>query len=148
MKVILQTDVPNLGKVGEIVNVANGYARNFLFPKKLALAATEKREKEYAHIQAVVEAKKAKMRKDKEQVAEQLNGKTLGFIRKAGEDDKLFGSVTNSDIAEELAKENYTIDKRDIELEDAVKVLGQHKAIVKLGEGIHAELKINVEREQ
>tara|TARA_B100001248_G_C27398872_1_gene468105 strand:- start:3925 stop:4383 length:459 start_codon:yes stop_codon:yes gene_type:complete len=147
MKVILQSDVRNLGKVGEIVRVASGYARNYLFPRKLAAAATEKREKEFKHLQHLAEKRKAKVMEGRKELAEKLEGLTLTFTRKAGGEDKLFGSVTNGDISDKLFSEGYSVDKKDIELDDAIKMLGQHQAIVKLGEGLKAELKINVERE-
>jgi large subunit ribosomal protein L9 len=147
MKVILQSDVRNLGKVGDVVKVAAGYARNFLFPRKLAQAATEKREKEFNHLKAVAAKKMLKVKDDRKVLATKLSGMTLTFTKVAGEGDKLFGSVTNSDISEVLFQQGISVDKRDIQVPDAIKMLGQHQAIVKLGEGIEAELKINVERQ-
>lgn len=146
MKVILQKDVKDLGKVGELVNVANGYARNFLFPRKMAVEATEKREKEYKHLQKVAEVKKKKAVAERKQVIEKLSGLTLTFKREAGETEKIFGSVTTLDLSNELEKQGHMIDKRDIEIEDAIKMLGQHKAMVNLGEGLSAELTVVVER--
>jgi len=146
MKVILQKDVKDLGKVGELVNVANGYARNFLFPRKMAVEATEKREKEYKHLQKVAEVKKKKAVAERKQVIDKLGGLTLTFKREAGETEKIFGSVTTLDLSNELEKQGHMIDKRDIEIEDAIKMLGQHKATVNLGEGLSAELTIVVER--
>lgn len=147
MKVILQSDVRNLGKVGEIVKVASGYARNYLFPRNLAMAATEKREKEFKHIQALAESRKSKVLEERKTLAEKLEGTTLTFVRKAGGEDKLFGSVTNGDVSDQLFNEGFSVDKKDIEIDEQIKVLGQHKAVVRLGEGLKAELKINVERE-
>lgn len=147
MKVILQSDVKNIGKVGEIINVSDGYARNFLFPNKLAMQATEKRQKEFAHYQKIAEAKKVKLLADKKSLVEKLAELTLSFQRKAGDEDKIFGSVTNADIAQVLEKHGHDVDKRDINVEEAIKVLGQHRASVKLGDGLEAVLKINVERE-
>lgn len=148
MKVILQSDIRNLGKVGDIVKVASGYARNYLFPKNLALAATEKKEKEFNHLKNLIEKKKAKAHGDREELAKKLEGLTLTFVKKAGEEDKLFGSVTNADISDALYAQNYSVDKRDIDIQDGIKSLGQHKAVVSLGEGIKADLKISVEREE
>lgn len=145
MKVILQENVKNLGKVGEVVRVAAGYARNFLFPRKLAVAATERREKEFLHFQKVAEAKKAKQAQELKKLVAVIEGLTLNFKIKAGENDKLFGAVTNADVSAELVRLGYEIEKRDVEMEH-IKVLGQHKAIVKLGAGLEAKLKISVER--
>lgn len=147
MKVILQNDVRDLGKVGDLVNVATGYARNFLFPRQLAAPATTKRMKEMEHYQKIAESKKAKVHAEKEELAKALNGVTVDFKRSAGEEDKLFGSVTTSEIAEVLKVKGFVIDKRDLSVEEAIKVLGQHKAVYKIGEGLQAEIKVNVERE-
>lgn len=147
MKVILQNDVRDLGKVGEIVNVATGYARNYLFPRQLAAPATSKRVKEVEHYQKVAEAKKAKVKAAQEELIKQIDGTTVDFKRSAGDEDKLFGSVTTTDIADALKAKGFSIDKRDLSTEDAIKVLGQHKATYRLSEGLVAEIKVNVERE-
>ena len=146
MKVILQKDVKDLGKVGDLVNVSAGYARNFLFPKSLAAEATEKRAKEVEHLQRVAEAKKKKVVEERKALIEKLSGVNLTFARSAGDTDKLFGSITNIDISNELEKQGFSIDRRDIQIEP-IKMLGQHKAVVKLGEGLEAELTVTVERE-
>jgi large subunit ribosomal protein L9 len=146
MKVILQKDVKNLGKVGDMVNVKDGYARNFLFPRKLASEATEKRQKEWQHLQKVAEVRKKKAMSDREQLVAKLKGQTLTFKHEAGASDKLFGSVTTLDISNELEKLGYSVDRRDIHLEEPIKVLGQHKAHVRLGDKVEAELTIVVER--
>lgn len=148
MKVLLQQDVKNLGKVGELVNVKTGFARNYLFPRLLAVEATEKRVKEFAHLKLVAEAKKKKATAERQEVVKKLSGVSLTFKMPAGETDKLFGSVTNTDVSNELEKHGYSIDRRDIHLEDSIKVLGSHKAIVRLGEGLEAEIAISVERLQ
>ena len=146
MKVILQKDVKDLGKVGDLIKVADGYARNFLFPRKLAMEATERREKEYKHLQKVAEIKRKKAEAERRELIEKVNGRTLTFTKEAGESEKLFGSVTTSDISKELESQGFSVDKRDITLEEPIKVLGQHKATVKLGEGLEAELIIVVEK--
>jgi large subunit ribosomal protein L9 len=146
MKVILQKDVKNLGKVGELVNVKNGYARNFLFPRQLAQEASEGRVKEFAHLKAIAETKKKKAAGERLELIKKLQGVNVVIKVSAGESDKLFGTVTNNDISNELEKHGYSIDRRDIHLEEPIKVLGQHKANVKLGEGAEAELTISVER--
>ncbi len=147
MKVILQKDVKNLGKVGDLVNVAVGYARNFLFPRKLASEATEKRVHEFEHLKKVAEIKKKKAVAERAEVVKKLTGVSLIFKSGAGDTDKLFGSITNVDISNELEKQGYSIDRRDIHIEEPIKMLGQHKATVKLGDGLEADLKISVERQ-
>lgn len=146
MRVILNQDVKDLGKVGEMVQVKPGYARNFLFPRKLASEATEKRVKEFNHLQKVAEFKRAKAVEGRKSVIEKLQGITLQFVVEASEDEKLFGSVGALDISRKLEEEGFQIDKRDIQLEEPFKVLGQHKAAVVLGEGLEAELTIAIER--
>lgn len=146
MKVIMQKDVRNVGKVGDMVNVKDGFARNYLFPRKLAVEATEKRMKEWQHLQKVADVRKKKAVAERQEVIQKLQGVTLTFKSEAGAGDKLFGSITAMDISDELDKFGFSIDKRDIHLDDHIKVLGQHKAQVKLGEGVVADLTIVVER--
>ena len=146
MKVILKSDVKNVGKVGDLVSVSEGYARNFLFPRKLAILATEKREKEMAHLKKMADAKRKKAFSEKKGVLEKLASLTVTFRVAAGENDKLFGAITNSDISNELSKAGHEIDRRDIVIEDPIKLLGQHKATVRLGEGLQTEIRIAVER--
>lgn len=147
MKVILQQDVKDLGKVGELVNVKQGYARNFLFPRKLALVATEEKVTEWKHLQKVAEIKKKKALAGRKEVIGKMQGITLNFkLEAAADSEKLFGSVTNADISKELEKHGYQISRRDIHLEEPIRQLGQHKAQVKMGEGLEAELTIVVEK--
>lgn len=146
MKVILQKDVKSLGKVGELVSVASGYARNFLFPRKLAVEATEKRVNEYEHLKRVAEIQKKKAIADREALLAKLKGVSVNFKAAAGDADKLFGTITTTEISRELEKLGYSIDRRDIHLEDHIKVLGQHKATIKLGEGLLGEIQVVVER--
>ena len=146
MKVILQKDVKNLGKVGELVNVASGYARNFLFPRLLAAEATEKRMAEFEHLKRSAEAKMKKANAERQGVIAKLKGVNVVIKATAGEADKLFGSVTNNDISNELEKHGYSIDRRDIVLEEPIRVLGSHKAIVILGEGLETTISVVVER--
>lgn len=147
MKVILNKDVKDLGKVGEVVNVAQGYARNYLFPRKLAAEATQKREQQWNHLKKVAEIRQKKAVADRKVTIEKINGMTLTFKRAASEEEKLFGSVTVLDIAQELENQGFLVDRRDIVLEHPVKILGQHKASVQLGEGLVAELILAVEKE-
>ncbi|MGZ3768422.1 MAG: 50S ribosomal protein L9 [Bdellovibrio sp.] len=146
MKVILQKDVKDVGKVGELVNVSEGFARNFLFPRKLAAEATEKRVKEYDHLKRVAEAKKKKALAERQEILNKINGATVMFKLPAGETDKLFGTVTTADISKELQKMGHSVDRRDIHLEEPIKILGQHKAVVRFAEGMEAKIQISVER--
>jgi len=146
MKVILQKDVKDVGRVGELVNVSEGFARNFLFPRKLAAEATEKRVKEYEHLKRVAEAKKKKALAERQALLSKINGSTVSFKLPAGETDKLFGTVTTTDISKELQKMGHSVDRRDIHLEEPIKILGQHKATVRYSEGLEAKIQISVER--
>lgn len=146
MKVILTQDVKDVGKVGDLVNVSEGFARNFLFPRKMAAEATEKRVKEWNHLKSVAEAKKKKAQSERKAILDKINGITLKFKMAAGETDKLFGTVTTTEISKELQKVGFSVDKRDIHLEEPIKILGQHKAAVKYGEGLEASIMISVER--
>lgn len=147
MKVILQKDVKNLGKVGDLVNVKQGYARNFLFPRQLAMVATEDRIGEWTHLKKVAEIKKKKALTGRKEVINKMQGLTLNFkLEAAADSEKLFGSVTTMEISKQLETHGYDIDKRDIHLEEQIKVLGQHKAFVRMGDGLEAELTIVVEK--
>jgi large subunit ribosomal protein L9 len=146
MKVILQKDVKDLGKVGDMINVKPGYARNFLFPRMLAAEATDKRVKEFAHLKKIAEVRKKKAVVERQALVQKIAGTTVTFKLTAGENDKLFGSITNTDISRELEKSGFLVDRRDIYLEEHIKMLGQYKANVKMGEGVEAELTVVVER--
>ncbi len=146
MKMILKENVQNLGQTGDFVTVANGYARNFLLPKKLAVEATKRRIKEFEHWKRVAESRKKKERERKKSIMNQLADLQIVFRLHAGEGDKLFGSVTNKHISDELEKQGHTINKRDIFLSEPIKVLGQHKAVVKLDTKMEQEIIITVER--
>lgn len=142
MKVILVEDVKALGKSGDQVNVADGYARNFLVPKKLALVASPANQRVYENEAKARVKKHEKERADAKALADKISALSLTIARQAGEDDKLFGSVTNADIAEALGKEGYKIDKRDIELADHLKALGIFEVPVKLHTEVTAMVKV------
>ena len=146
MKVILQKDVKDLGKVGDLVSVSEGFARNLLFPRKLALEATEKRVNEYNHLQRVAESKKKKAVAERQEMLNKIKGATVGFKLNAGENDKLFGTVTTTDISKSLEKLGFSVDRKDIHLEEQIKVLGTHKATIRLGEGLETSIQVAVER--
>ena len=146
MKVILSEDVKNLGHMGEVVNVSDGYARNFLFPKKFAVEANTKNLKEFEHNKKIIAERAAKIKESFKSVAEKLASVTLTIKAKTGEDDKLFGSVTNMNVAEALALEGFEIDKKKIVMEP-IKKLGEYSATIKLHTDLSAEVKINVVQE-
>ncbi len=146
MKVILQKDVKDLGKVGDLVNVSEGFARNLLFPRKLALEATEKRVNEYNHLKRVAESKKKKALADRQALLNKIKGTTVAFKLNAGDNDKLFGTVTTSDISKALDKLGFAVDRKDIHLEEPIKVLGTHKATIKYAEGLETQIQVAVER--
>jgi large subunit ribosomal protein L9 len=146
MKVILQKDVKDLGKVGDLVSVSEGFARNLLFPRKLALEATEKRVNEYNHLKRVAESKKKKAMSERQELLNKIKGTTVNFKLNAGENDKLFGTVTTSDISKALDKLGFSVDRKDIHLEEPIKVLGTHKATVRYAEGLEAQIQVAVER--
>jgi large subunit ribosomal protein L9 len=146
MKVILQKDVKNLGKVGELVNVTPGFARNYLFPRLLAAEATEKRVKEFEHLKKVADVKKKKAVAERQELLKKLSGVSLVLKGSAGENDKLFGAVTTNDLSNALEEKGFSVDRRDIHLEEPIRMLGQHKATIKMGEGLEAEISVSVER--
>lgn len=146
MKVILQKDVKEVGKIGELVNVSQGFARNFLFPRKLAVEATEKKVKEWEHLKRVAEVQKKKAIAERQELLKKITGVTVKFKLAAGENDKLFGTVTTTDISKELEKFGFSVDRKDIHLDEHIKHLGQHKAQIRMGEGLEATISIAVER--
>ncbi|HPH68188.1 MAG TPA: 50S ribosomal protein L9 [Kofleriaceae bacterium] len=141
MQIILIQDVENLGKAGELVKVRNGYGRNYLVPRGYAVSATVRNQNQLEHNKKVIELRVAKERAVATELAGKINGITLQFERNVGEDQKLFGSVTSRDIAEQLKKANIEIDHRWVNLDQAVKALGKYETVVKLGNGVNANLK-------
>jgi len=141
MQLILTQDVPNLGKAGELVSVRPGYGRNFLVPRGYAVTATVTNKNRLDHEKAVIERKVAKERATANDIATRINGMTLQFERQVGEDEKLFGSVTSRDIAEQLKKANVDLDHRWIQLDAPVKALGKYEVPVRLAAGVVAQLK-------
>ncbi len=146
MKVILQKDVKDIGKVGDIVKVSEGFARNFLFPRKLALIATEGKVKQWEHTKKVIEAKKKAALAERQAIVGKVNGLAVVLKSAAGESDKLFGSITTTDISKALGALGHQIDRKDIHIDEHIKVLGNHKATIKFGEGLSAAIQVVVER--
>jgi len=148
MEIILQEDVDKLGNRGDVVTVAEGYARNFLLPKKLALPASGGNLKRLQKIRATLEKKTASERDAAQRQADALNLVTITLIRKAGEQDHLFGSVNAADIADALAKQGHEVDRRRIQLNEAIKTLGEFQVPVKLHRDVTAQVKVIVQREE
>jgi large subunit ribosomal protein L9 len=144
MEVILREDVKTLGKAGALVRVKPGYARNFLLPHGLAYEATEGNKKRLAAESKAREAKAATGRSEAAAVAARLAEVTITIHAKAGEGDRLFGSITSQDIADELAKAGHEVDKRKIELDHPIKQLGEHTVPVRLHAEVHAAVRVMV----
>nr|HEX4318216.1 50S ribosomal protein L9 [Kofleriaceae bacterium] len=141
MQIILTQDVDNLGKAGELVSVRPGYGRNYLVPRGLAVSATITNKTRLEHERVLIEKRVAKERATATEVAGRINLMTLQFERMVGEDEKLFGSVTNRDIADQLKRAGVDIDHRTIALDQPVKALGKYEVPVKLAAGVVATLK-------
>jgi large subunit ribosomal protein L9 len=147
MEVILREDIAKLGNRGEILKVADGYARNFLFPKRLAVAATEGNKKIIEQERQAHLRREARETGEAQDLAKLLAGITVAISQKAGEQEQLFGSVTAGDIAHALEKQNFTIDRRKIHLDEPIKQLGAHKVQVRLHRDVTVEIEVNVLRE-
>lgn len=147
MKVILQKDIPNLGDAGDVKEVADGYARNFLLPKKLVIQYNESSERAIRHQKKLINFKKDKRRSQSEKMAESVANMEIKIIAQVGEEDKLFGSVTSMDIAKHLAEKGYLVDKRKIQLDEPIKKKGEYEVPVKLDEGVTATIKVIVDKE-
>lgn len=144
MKVILQKDIPNLGDAGDVKEVADGYARNYLLPKNLVLLANDSSKRAMDHQKKMIKIKKDKRRKDSEKIAESMGAVEIAIKAQVGEEGKLFGSVTSMDIARELQSKGFVIDKRKIVLENPIKQTGEFEIAVKLDEGLTAKVKVVV----
>ena len=147
MRVLLVQAVENLGEIGDVVEVANGYGRNFLIPRGLAIAATARNKRQLEHEQHLREHRVARARQDAEVFAGELQAVACRFTRKAGEEGKLFGSVTAIDIAEKLKEAGVEVDRRRIQLDQPIKSLGEFAVPVRLRPEVVAELKVLVEPE-
>jgi large subunit ribosomal protein L9 len=147
MQIILQEDVEKLGNRGDVVTVKPGYARNFLLPNKLAVQATPGNMKALERIRAALAKKTATELESAKKQAELLNGVSLKFSRKTGENDQMFGSVTTGDIAEGLKGQGFDIDKRQVQLTEPFKILGEFPVTIKVFREVTAEVKVHVEKE-
>jgi large subunit ribosomal protein L9 len=147
VKVILRENVDNLGERGETVTVAAGYARNYLLPKGLAYPATPGNLKVIEDQRRVWDARDAREREEAEALAEKFSAVKLAITKKAGESGTLYGSVTNSEIAELLQQQGFEVDRRRIVLAEPIKTLGQHEIQVKIHKNVDAKLQLQVEAE-
>ena len=147
MEVILKQDVPKLGEAGEVVKVAEGYGRNYLLPKKLAIEANKANKAVIEQMKAAALRRAAKERGNAEAQAKLLEGVVITFIRRAGEHDQLFGSVTSSDIAAELEKKQLGIDRRKIVMEHPLKTTGEFAVTIHLHKDVKPTVKVVIEKE-
>lgn len=147
MEVILKEDVNKLGSRGDVVKVAEGYGRNYLLPRKLAIVANDGNKAVIAQMKAAAVRRSAKEKSQAEELAKQFEGLSVAFQRRSGENDQLFGSVTSGDIAEAVAKKGMNLDRRQIQLHDPLKTLGEFTVSVKLHKDVTAHLKVVIEKE-
>jgi len=148
MEVILKEDVNNLGHRGDVVKVADGYGRNFLLPKKLAMEATATNRKQIEDMKASAIRKSAKEKSEAEALVSQLNNVALAFERKVGEHDQLFGSVTSADVAHALEQKGFNIDRRKVHLEEPLKQLGEFHIPVRLHREVTAHVAVTVKADE
>jgi large subunit ribosomal protein L9 len=147
MEVILRETIENLGRAGQIVKVANGYARNYLLPRKLAYLATPGNLKVIEFERQSLLRKETKQKEDAEKLQQMLDKVEITIRRKVGEQDALYGSVTNSDVADELEKKGFQVEKRKIHMEDHIKTIGEFSIPVRLFKDVTAHVKLKVEPE-
>jgi large subunit ribosomal protein L9 len=148
MEVILREDIERVGNRGQVVKVADGYARNFLLPKRLAVAATDANRKIVEQERQAHLRREAKQKGEAEDLSKLLNGVVVTIAQKAGENDQLFGSVTSKDVADALAGKNFTIDRRKVLLDEPIKQLGEFKVPVRLHKDVTAEVTVQVVKEE
>ncbi len=147
MEVILKEDVPKLGHRGDVVRVAEGYGRNYLLPRKLAIEATHANKAVIEQMKQSAIRRSAVEKSDAENLSRQLEGVSVSFHRKAGEKDQLFGSVTSGDIADALTHKGFNIDRRKIQLHDPLKNLGEFDVPVRLHRDVTSRVKVVIEKE-
>lgn len=148
MEVILKQDVDKLGSTGQVVKVAAGYARNFLVPRGLAVAATASNKKIIDQVRQAELRKEAKSAADATELAKSMADVVISIRMKAGENDQLFGSVTAQDIADQLAAKGYTIDRKKVMLDHPIRSIGEHKVVVKLHKSVSLDLPVNVLKDE
>jgi large subunit ribosomal protein L9 len=147
MEVILKEDVPKLGNRGDVVKVAEGYGRNYLLPKKLAIKASAANKAVIEQMKASAVRRSVKEKGDADALAKQFEGVSLHFTRRAGENDQLFGSVTTSDVAHELEARGFNVDRRKIEVDHPMKSVGEYTIHIRLHREVSAPVKVTVTKE-
>lgn len=147
MRIVLRETVEKLGRRGDILKVADGFARNYLLPKKLAFEATDANLKRIEQERKVREVQESRERQDAQSLADRISQLSLTAVRKVGENEALYGSVTNADVAEMLEKEGFSIDKRKILLDEPIRALGIYDVAVKLHHDVTASIKVWVVKE-
>ena len=147
MEVILKEDVNKLGSRGDVVKVADGYGRNYLLPRKLAIEASAANKAVIEQMKAAAVRRSAKEKAQAEELAKQFDGVSVSFTRRSGESEQLFGSVTSADIADALAKKGFNVDRRKIQLHEALKTLGEFTIPIKLHKEVTTHLKVVIEKE-
>ena len=147
MQIILQEDIEKLGHRGDVVTVKPGYARNFLLPRKLAIEATSGNMKALERIRTSLAKKTATELEAAQKQAALHNGVSLKFTRKTGENDQMFGSVTSADIAEALEAQGFKVDKRQVQLAEPIKIIGENTVTIKVFRDVTAQIKVSVEKE-
>lgn len=147
MEIILRETIDNLGRAGEVVKVADGYARNYLLPRKLAYPATPGNVKVIEFERRSLLRREAKQKEDAEKLQQMLESVEITIRRKVGEQDTLYGSVTNSDVAEELEKKGFQVEKRKIHMDDHIKTVGEFSIPVRLFKDVTAHVRLKVEPE-
>jgi large subunit ribosomal protein L9 len=148
MEVILREDVDKVGARGSVVRVADGYARNFLLPKRLAVPATTANKKIVEQEREAYLRREAKQKSESEDLAKLMSNVTVTIRQRAGENNQLFGSVTAKDIADALEARKYHVDRRKIQLDEPIRTLGEHKVTLRLHRDVSSEITVNVEAEQ
>ena len=147
MEVILKEDIANLGHRGDVVKVADGYGRNYLLPRKLAIEANKGNKAVIEQMKAAAVRRSAREKADAEALSTQFNNLTVSFQRRSGEHDQLFGSVTSGDIAAEIEKKGFNVDRRKIQLHEPLKSLGEFTVPVKLHKDVTAHVRVLIEKE-
>jgi large subunit ribosomal protein L9 len=147
MEVILKEDINKLGSRGDVVKVAEGYGRNYLLPRKLAIEASASNKAVIEQMKAAALRRSAKEKAQAEELSKQFDGVSVSFQRRTGEQDQLFGSVTSSDIADALAKKGFNVDRRKIQLHEPLKTLGEFTVPIKLHKEVTTHLKVVIEKE-
>jgi len=148
IEVILKEDIDKLGKAGDLVKVKPGYARNYLMPKSLAVAATRGNIKRVEHERKAVLSRVVKLKKSAEEVAKQLEELTIRIAKPVGDSDRLYGSVTTKEVVEILQEKGFSIDRKKLELPGTIKQTGEFELLVKLGGGVNARFKLVVEKQE